>query len=496
MERTNTGIILLKEAEQLAREKFLDREEVLQSLENALKKIARGAYGIGNDIRVHVDRSTGNISVARHRKVVEEVLDPHTEIHKDDPRADGVALGEDLIEEVPLRAGRMSVQMARQSLTRDISEIERQQQFEEFQDRVGDVISGVVKRMEFRNLIIDLGRAEGIIFHNELIQREKYRVGDRVKAYIYSVERRPKGAQIFLSRTHPQFLAKLFAQEVPEVADGIIEIKAVARDPGSRAKVAVFSNDPSLDPIGSCVGVRGNRVNAVGQELQGEKIDVIPWSSDLTVLVVNALTPAEVVKVVVEGPEKLTVVVPDNQQSIAIGRRGQNVELARQLTRAHLEIVSETEEQERRAKDRTQSVALFMSKLDIDEIMSHFLVSEGFEKIEEIVETPAEELANLEGFTIELALELKTRAQEAHEEERRVYAEQFAASGGDIALLELGIPRNALEVLFQKGIKTLEEFADLSVDDIHDLTRGARLNISENEWGIFIMKARDHVMPS
>lgn len=500
MHRSDTdAAVLVKEIDQLAREKMLDRDVVFTCLEEAYQKVAKSIYGDAHEVRVSIDRASGKIMAARYRHVVEDVEDAFTEIAHDDPQVADLKIGDEYVEDLPLKLGRSEIQMVKQSLIRSISEIERERQFEEFEGRAGELVTGSVKSMEFRNLIIDLGRAEGIIFHNEMIPREKFRIGDRVKAYIYSVERRPRGAQIFLSRTHPQFLAKLFAQEVPEVAEGTIEIKAVARDPGSRAKVAVSSRDSTLDPIGCCVGVRGNRVNAVGQEIQ-EKIDVILWSPDPTVFVVNALTPAEVVKVIVDGEneDRLTVVVPDQQQSIAIGRRGQNVELARQLTGAFIEIVSETEETERRSQERTDSVAAFTELLDIDEFMAHFLVSEGFASIEEIAEAPVAELANLEGFTEELASELKRRAGEAATEEERVFREGFEGQGVDSLLLGLGLPRSFLSILIDKGVKSLEDFSDLSIDDVKDLMRGTskgkRVHVSDDALGDFIMAARQVVM--
>ena len=490
MDKGHIGAVLLREAEHLAREKFLDKKEVLDALEEAFQKISETMYGEKNDIRVSIDQISGNINVMRHKQVVENVNDPFTEISKEET---DIPIGEEVIQEVPLKIDRSSLQIVKQLLMKKLYEIERERQFEEFKDRVGEVITGIVKRIEFRNPILDIGRAEGIIFHNELIKKEAFRIGDRVKAYIYAVEDKPRGAQIFLSRSHPQFLAKLFIQEVPEMQDNVVEIKNVARDPGSRAKVAVYSHDSSIDVVGTCVGVRGNRVNAVSQELQGEKIDVIPWASDLAAFVVNALTPAEVVKVIVEGaiPNKLTVVVPDDQQSIAIGRRGQNVELAHQLTGCSLDIVSESEEGKKSAKERSERVFKFMEQLDIDEIMAHLLISEGFESIQEIAETPAQELEKLQGFTEELGQELKERAREAFEEEINLYQKEFLESGGDKNMFKLKLPFNVFSLVASKDIKTLQELADLSLDELKDIIKKDAIIIADEAWGNIIMKARE-----
>jgi N utilization substance protein A len=482
--------ILVKEVEQLAREKCLDRESVFSSLEQAFEKVARETYGMTNDIRVLIQRGTGNVVITRHRVVVEEVEDASREIaHQEVPHKQ---VGEEEIETLPMPPfNRVVVQNIKRSLTRSIQDIEQEIQFNEFKDRIGQLISGVVKRIEGGNLILDIGKAEGIIPRNELIPREVYRVNDRVKAYIYSVRREARGPQIFLSRKHPGFLARLFAQEVPEVYDGLIEIKAIARDPGSRAKVAIVSRDDrSFDAIGACVGVRGSRVNAISQELQGERIDIIHWSSDLPEFLVNALTPAEVVKVIIQNKRRVVIVVPDHQKSIAIGRRGQNVRLAHDLTGLEIEIATETSEREQRGLLREERTASFIKNLDIDEMMAHFLVSQGFESIRELSETPLAELASLEGFTEEVASELLERAREAVQDEETQLTEHFLQTGGDPRIVQLDFPVQALDCLAKANILSLQDLADLSVEELMGVLGTQSDLFTEDQWGQFIIGAR------
>ena len=393
---------LLLVADAVAREKNIDREEVLEAMEQAIQKAGRAKYGHEKDIRATIDRKTGDVRLSRWLEAVEVIENEETQIpinvaRKEKPE---IQLGEYLVDPLPpIDFGRIAAQTAKQVIVQRVREYERKRQYEEFKDRVGEIINGVVKRTEYGNLMVELGRAEALLRRDELIARESFRNGDRVRAYIYDVRDEPRGPQIFLSRTHPGFLAKLFAQEVPEIYDGIIEIKAVARDPGSRAKMAVISRDSSIDPVGACVGMRGSRVQAVVQELQGEKIDIIPWSPQSATFVVNALAPAEVTKVVLdEEAGRVEVVVPDEQLSLAIGRRGQNVRLASQLTRWDIDILTEAEESERRQEEFRRRSGLFVEALDVDDVIAGLLVTEGFTTVEELAFTPVDELAEIEGF--------------------------------------------------------------------------------------------------
>ena len=484
------GPLLVKEAEQLAKEKNLPNQVVFSCLQKAFEKVAQDTYGQGRDIRAHIHVHTGVIQITCHRRVVEKVDDPLQEVTKEEfPH---VETGQEVVDPLPLpQFTRVIVQTLKSTLVKSIQEIEKSMEYEEYKDRVGQVVSGLVKQVEGGDLILDIGRATGIIHRNELIPQETYRSGDRVKAYIYAVRQEIRGPQVFLSRTHPGFLAKLFAQEVPEIYDGVIEIKAVARDPGSRAKIAVASRDErSFDFIGACVGVRGNRVNAVSQELQGEKVDIIPWSPDLPVFVVNALTPAEVAKVVVEKKTHIRVVVPDHQQSIAIGRRGQNVRLAHQLTGVNIEIVTESTDSAHASRARQEIANLFVEKLDLDEMMAHFLVSEGFENVEELAQSSLRELSELRGITKEVAQELKERAQEAALEEQRSLSAAFLESGGDEAVIALGFPVFSLSCLLAHKVISLKDVADLSLDELLDVLGSKKDLLPEKEWGALILKAR------
>lgn len=484
------GALLIKEADILAREKCLSPQILFECLEQSFQKVMADIYGTTHDIRVSIHRSTGAIEVTRHMRVVEEVHNPLREISLEE--AQGKALGEYCVEVLPLPTfNRLTVQSLKGSLIKSIQEVERSLQYNEFKDRVGQIISGSIKQVENGNYIVDIGRAEGIILRNEMIPRENYRIGDRIKAYIYAVKQETRGPQIFLSRSHPGFLIKLFAKEVPEIYDGLIEIKAAARDPGSRAKVAIVSRDErSFDAIGACVGVRGSRVNAVSQELQGEKIDIIPWSPDLPVFVINALTPAEVTKVVVEKHNHIKVVVPDHQQSIAIGRRGQNVKLAHQLTGSTIEIVTETVETQQRTQFRQEMTNLFMEKLDVDELMAHFLVSEGFEGVADLAQSSLEELTGLPGMTFEVAAELKERAMEALLEEEETLKNNFTRCGGDVRIVNIGFPVQALSCLLSHKVVSLEDLADLSLDELLDIIKPKSAMIEQEKWGELILKAR------
>jgi N utilization substance protein A len=403
----------------------------------------------------------------------------------------GIQLGEFIVDPLPpIDFGRIAAQTAKQVIVQRVREVERKKQFEEYKDRVGEIINGTVKRTEYGNLMVDLGRAEALLRRDETIPREAFRNGDRVRAYIYDVREEPRGPQIFLSRTHPGFLAKLFAQEVPEIYDGIIEIKAVARDPGSRAKMAVISRDSSIDPVGACVGMRGSRVQAVVAELQGEKIDIIPWSPDQATFIVNALAPAEVSKVVLDDEgRRVEVVVPDDQLSLAIGRRGQNVRLASQLTRHDVDILTEAEESERRQEEFRRRTGLFVEALDVDDVIAGLLVQEGFGSIEDIVQAPDEELAEIEGFDESVAAELKRRAETFIEKRDAEMDEKRRSLGVDDVLIEVGGFTPAMMVtLGEKGVKSLEDLADLAGDELVEIL-GAE-TVDEETANAIVMEAR------
>src|ERR1700688_2928161 len=401
---------LLQVADTVARDKGIDKDEVLEAMEQAIQKAGRSKYGQEYDIRAEIDRRSGEIRLLRFREVVETVENEATHM----PLAAAKRLnaeaeiGDFITDPLPpIDFGRIAAQTAKQVIVQKVRDAERARQFKEFRDRVGEIVNGLVKRVEFGNVVVDLGRAEAMLRRDELLPRESFRQGERVRAYIYDVRQEARGPQIFLSRTHPQFMAKLFAQEVPEIYDGIIEIKSVARAPGSRAKIAVVSRDSGIDPVGACVGMRGSRVQAVVGELQGEKIDIIPWSSDPATFVVNGLAPAEVSKVVMdEEQRRIEVVVPDDQLSLAIGRRGQNVRLASQLTGWDIDILTAQEESERRQKEFQDRSQLFVSALDVDEVVGHLLASEGFASVDEIAYVELDELAAIEGFDEDTAVEL------------------------------------------------------------------------------------------
>jgi N utilization substance protein A len=462
---------LLLVADAVAREKNIDREEVLEAMEQAIQKAGRAKYGHEKDIRATIDRKTGDVRLSRWTEAVETVENEETQIpvhiaRKFQPE---IKLGEHLVDPLPpIDFGRIAAQTAKQVIVQRVREYERKKQYEEFKDRVGEIINGVVKRTEYGNLMVELGRAEALLRRDELIPRESFRNGDRVRAYIYDVREEPRGPQIFLSRTHPGFLAKLFAQEVPEIYDGIIEIKAVARDPGSRAKIAVISRDSGIDPVGACVGMRGSRVQAVVAELQGEKIDIIPWSQDIATFVVNALAPAEVAKVVLdEDRERISVVVPDQQLSLAIGRRGQNVRLASQLTGWDIDILTEQEESERRQAEFEKRTRMFIEALNLDEVVGQLLASEGFTSVRELAYVDEKELGSIEGFDEETARELQERAREYLAQVEAQLDARRAELGVDEALRE--IPEMTTEMLVALGendIKSVEDLAGCATDDL------------------------------
>jgi N utilization substance protein A len=486
---------LLLVADAVAREKSIDREEVIEAMEQAIQKAGRAKYGHEKDIRATIDRKTGDVRLSRWTEAVETVENEETQIpvHIARKFKPEIKVGEFIVDPLPpIDFGRIAAQTAKQVIVQRVREYERKRQFEEFKDRVGEIINGVVKRTEYGNLMVELGRAEALLRRDELIPRESFRNGDRVRAYIYDVREELRGPQIFLSRTHPGFLAKLFAQEVPEIYDGIIEIKAVARDPGSRAKMAVISRDSSIDPVGACVGMRGSRVQAVVQELQGEKIDIIPWSPQAATFVVNALAPAEVTKVVMdEEAGRVEVVVPDDQLSLAIGRRGQNVRLASQLTRWDIDILTEAEESERRQEEFRRRSSLFVEALDVDDVIAGLLVTEGFTSVEELAFTPEEELASIEGFDDSVAAELIRRAEAFIARRDNELNDRRVTLGvtDEIAAIETLTPA-MLVALGEKGVKTLDDLADLASDELIEIV-GAD-NMDEETANAVIMAARAH----
>ncbi|ARC87231.1 transcription termination factor NusA [Rhodovulum sp. MB263] len=457
---------LLQTAEAVAREKMIDPDLVVQAMEESLARAAKSRYGSEMDIRVSIDRKTGRATFTRVRTVVEdealenyqaELTVKQAKQYLTDPQ-----IGDTVVDEVPpVELGRIAAQSAKQVILQKVREAERDRQYEEFKDRAGTIINGQVKREEYGNVIVDIGRGEGILRRNEKIGRESYRPNDRIRCYIKDVRRETRGPQIFLSRTAPEFMAELFKMEVPEIYDGIIEIKAVARDPGSRAKIAVISYDSSIDPVGACVGMRGSRVQAVVNELQGEKIDIIPWNEDQATFLVNALQPAEVSKVVIdEEAGKIEVVVPDEQLSLAIGRRGQNVRLASQLTALDIDIMTEAEESQRRQAEFEERTRLFMDTLDLDEFFAQLLVSEGFTNLEEVAYVDIDELLVIDGVDEDTAGELQARARDHIEEANRKALEHARELGVEDSLVDFeGLTPQMIGALAEDGVKTLEDFA-------------------------------------
>ncbi|WP_304618716.1 transcription termination factor NusA [Paracoccus sediminilitoris] len=457
---------LLQTAEAVAREKMIEPELVIEAMEDSLARAAKSRYGAEMDIRVSIDRKTGNATFTRVRTVVEddavENYQAEVTVEQARPYLDDPKVGDEIIDQVPpVELGRIAAQSAKQVILQRVREAERDRQYEEFKDRAGTIINGVVKREEYGNIIVDVGRGEAILRRNEKIGRESYRPNDRIRAYVKDVRRETRGPQIFLSRTDPQFMAELFKMEVPEIYDGVIEIKAVARDPGSRAKIAVISYDGSIDPVGACVGMRGSRVQAVVGELQGEKIDIIPWNEDQATFLVNALQPAEVSKVVFdEEANKIEVVVPDEQLSLAIGRRGQNVRLASQLTGLDIDILTDEEESKRRQAEFNTRTALFMEALDLDEFFAQLLVAEGFTNLEEVAFVDTDELLTIDGVDEGTASELQARARDVLEAKNKAALDRARELGVEDSLVEFdGLTPQMIEALAKDGIKTLEDFA-------------------------------------
>lgn len=500
---------LLQIAEAVAREKVIDRSIVLGAMEEAIAKAARSRYGAETDVHAEIDPRTGALRLSRHLLVVEEVENDSREIDLPSARRHNPAaqVGDVISDTLPpFDFGRVAAQSAKQVIVQKVRDAERDRQYDEYKDRIGEVVNGLVKRVEYGNVIVDLGRGEGIVRRDESIPRETFRPGDRIRAYLFDVRREVRGPQIFLSRSHPQFMAKLFGQEVPEIYDGIVEVKAVARDPGSRAKIAVISRDSSIDPVGACVGMRGSRVQAVVGELQGEKIDIIPWSPDQATFIVNALQPAEVVKVVLdEEADRIEVVVPDDQLSLAIGRRGQNVRLASQLTGWDIDILTEAEESERRQKEFVERTNTFMQALDVDETVGQLLAAEGFRSVEEIAYVEATELANIQGLDEETGAEIQARALD--------YLNRIEAEN-DARRIELGVADELRDIdgittpmmvaLGENDVKSVEDLAGCATDDLVGYTEGRGpeavrhagyldgFEVSRAEAEAMIMAARVH----
>jgi N utilization substance protein A len=490
---------LLQVAETVARDKGIEQDEVLEAMEQAIQKAGRSKYGQEHDIRANIDRKSGEISLARYIEVADDIENETTQTTLDEARktkADA-ELGEFLVDPLPpIDFGRIAAQTAKQVIVQKVRDAERKRQYAEYKDRIGEVVNGLVKRVEFGNIIVDLGRAEAQLRRDEAIPREHFNNGDRIRAYIVDVREELRGPQIFLTRTHPQFMAMLFAQEVPEIYDGIIEIKSVARDPGSRAKIAVLSNDSSIDPVGPCIGMRGSRVQAVVGELQGEKIDIIQWSEDPATFIVNALAPAEVAKVVLdEENNKIEVVVPDEQLSLAIGRRGQNVRLASQLSGWDIDILTEAVESDRRQQEFILRSQMFVDALDVDEVIAHLLVTEGFSSIEQVAFVPVDDLTDIEGFDEDVAEELRERSRIHLEQRVSLLVKRCAELGvsDEIAALE-GITPAIMVAVGENKIKSLDDLADLAGDELLEMLP-AEVPMKLAQANGIIMAARAHWFP-
>lgn len=486
---------LIQMADALARDKNITKADVLDAMEQGISKAGRSKYGPEYDIRTQIDPNTGAIKMARYLTVVEEVEDEFTQItlqeaHRKDK---SLKIGDELIDMLPpMDFGRIAAQTAKQVITQKVREAERMRQYNEMKDKKGEIVNGVVKRVENGNLVMELGRVEALLRRDELIPREMYRIGDRLRAYVLDVRPEIKGPQVFLSRSHPQFLAKLFSTEVPEIYDGTIEIKSVSRDPGSRAKIAVWSKDNTLDARGACIGMRGVRVQAIVQELQGEKVDVVQWSSDPATFIVNALAPNEVLKIVIdEESRNVEVVLSEEQLSLAIGRRGQNIKLISQLTGWHIDMMTEAQESEHRLNETKERVELFVRALDIDDMMAHLLIQEGFSKVEDIAYIALEELAGIEGFDEALAEELQNRAKAYLIMQQDTLEKQVKELNisSDLETFE-GLTLEMLVKLGEKGVKTLDDLADLAGDELVEML-GSDL-INEETANALIMKAREH----
>ncbi|MBQ8661928.1 MAG: transcription termination/antitermination protein NusA [Alphaproteobacteria bacterium] len=485
-------------ADTVAREKNIERDDVLEAMEIAIQKAARSKYGFEHDIRAQIDRKTGAIALSRYREVVEndaEIENEAAQLRLDDAQAyePNIKVGEFIIDPLPpIDFGRIAAQTAKQVIVQKVRDAERNKQFEEYKEKIGTIVNGTVKRIEFGNVVLDIGKTEAVLRRDEIIPREKFKNGDRIRAYVLDVRRENKGPQIFLSRTCPEFLAKLFMSEVPEIYDGIVKIVSVARDPGSKAKISVKTDDVTVDAVGACVGLRGIRVQAVVTELQGEKIDIVPYSEDRAQYIVSALAPAEVSKVVIdEENNRIEAVVPQEQFSIAIGRRGQNVKLASQLLGCDIDVLTEEQEQERRSNENKVRSQRFMEALDVDEMIAHLLIAEGFSNVDEIAMVELSELSEIEGFDEEVAKELQSRAKEYVEKRDAEFAQKSKSLGIDEKLQEVdGLDRDMLLTLASKGIKTIDDLADLAADELIELL--GEDTVSVQEANRIIMAARQH----
>ncbi|MBS6995131.1 MAG: transcription termination/antitermination protein NusA [Azospirillum sp.] len=485
-------------ADTVAREKNIDKEDVFTAMEVAIQKAGRSKYGFEHDIRANIDRKTGAISLARYREVVEgpeNVENEVTQLTLEDAKMydANAKVGDFIIDQLPpIDFGRIAAQTAKQVIVQKVRDAERNKQFEEYKEKIGTIVNGTIKRIEFGNVILDIGKTEAILRRDEIIPREKFKNGDRVRAYVLDVRRENKGPQVFLSRTCPEFMAKLFTQEVPEIYDGIVKIMGVARDPGSKAKIAVKTDDMTIDPVGACVGLRGIRVQAVVTELQGEKIDIVPYSEDKAQYIVSALSPAEVTKVVLdEENNRIEAVVPQEQFSLAIGRRGQNVKLASQLLGCDIDVLTEEQEQERRSNENKVRSQRFIEALDVDEMIAHLLIAEGFSTVDEIALVPLTELAEIEGFDEDVAAELQKRAKDFIAKRNEEFAEKSKTLGIDEQLKTVeGLDQDMILTLAGKGVKTLDDLADLAADELMEML-GENV-LSEVEANKVIMKAREH----
>ena len=489
-------IELIQVAETVAREKLIDKEDVILAMEDAIQKAARSKYGLERDIRATINRNNGSISIEQYTYVVDEVEDEATQMSLEEAlRRDQTLKIGDYHKKIlpPFDFGRIAAQSAKQVISQKVRDAERLRQYNQFKDRVGEIILGTVKRFDNFSVTLDIGKAEGVIRKDEMIPREQLKPGDRVRTYILNVSEEIRGPQIFLSRSSNEFLRLLFTQEVPEIYDGIIEVKSVSREPGSRAKISVYSKDNTIDPVGACVGMRGSRVQAVVNELQGEKIEIIPWSEDPVTFVINSLAPAVPSKVIMdEEAGRMEVIVPDDQLSLAIGRRGQNVRLASDLSKWYIDVVSETEESEKRQEEVSERTKIFIEALDVDDVIAHLIVAEGYTSIDEIANTSIEELNNIEGFEEELSIELKERAQNYVKLENENIEEKLKSSGIESKLYEFSrLSKSDILTLVENNIKTLDDLADLDSEELFTLL-GKKVFNNENEAGEVIMEARKH----
>ena len=489
-------IELIQVAEAVAREKLIDKEDVILAMEDAIQRAARSKYGLERDIRATVNRNNGAISIEQFTQVVQEVEDESTQMSLEEAlrRDESLKIGDYHKKELPpFDFGRIAAQSAKQVISQKVRDAERLRQYNQFKDRVGEIILGTVKRFDNFSVTLDIGKAEGVIRKEEMIPREQLKPGDRVRTYILNVSEETRGPQIFLSRSCNEFLSLLFTQEVPEIYDGIIEVKSVAREPGSRAKISVYSKDNTIDPVGACVGMRGSRVQAVVNELQGEKIEIIPWSDDPVTFVINSLAPAVPSKVIMdEEAGRMEVIVPDDQLSLAIGRRGQNVRLASDLSKWYIDVISESDESDKRQEEINERTKIFIEALDVDDVIAHLIVAEGYSSINDIADTSIDELNNIEGFEEELSIELKERAQNYVNLQNENVEKKLKSSGIDSKLYEFShLSKFDILTLVENDIKTLDDLADLDSEELFTLLGKQAFN-NENEAGEIIMEARKH----